>query len=47
MDCVAYDSPLVLTSQKSRLLQKGQVRIRTRFAGINYAGIHYGLQFHH
>lgn len=47
MDCVAYDSPLVLTSQKSRSLQKGQVRIRTRFAGINYAGIRYDSQYDH
>ncbi|CBK20071.2 uncharacterized protein [Blastocystis hominis] len=39
MDCIAYDCPLVLTSQKSRSLQKGQVRIRTRFAGINYADL--------
>lgn len=47
MDCVAYDSPLVLTSQKSRPLQKGQLRIRTRFAGINYAGIRYDSQSNH
>lgn len=39
MTCVEYGKPLVMREQQSDLLLKGQVRIRTHFAGINYAGI--------
>ena len=38
MECVEFNRPLIWTLQKQRKLARGQVRIRTRYAGINYAG---------
>ena len=38
MVCSEYNSPLVYQSKSSIPLQNGQVRIKTRYAGINYAG---------
>ena len=38
MVCESYGSPLVLREKERRLLAKGEVRVKTEFAGINYAG---------
>ena len=38
MVCEAYGSPLVLRENMRRELVKGEVRIKTEYAGINYAG---------
>ena len=38
MVCEAYGHPLVLRESERRGLEKGEVRIKTAFAGINYAG---------
>ena len=40
MVCSAYGSPLVQKECPQVALKKGQVRIKTAYAGINYAGIH-------
>lgn len=39
MICTQYNSPLVLQQKEMKKLEKGQVRIKTHYAGINYAGI--------
>ena len=39
MVCTEYNNPLVLQHKEMNKLEKGQVRIKTHFAGINYAGI--------
>ena len=38
MVCVEYGHPLILQEKKRQELNKVEVRIRTRYAGINYAG---------
>ena len=38
MVCEAYGSPLVLRENARKELGKGEVRIKTEYAGINYAG---------
>ena len=45
MVCDSYGCPLVLKESERRRLEKGEVRVRTEFAGINYAGsiIEYSL----
>lgn len=40
MVCSAYGASLVLKEYSHVELKKGQVRIKTAYAGINYAGIH-------
>ena len=40
MVCSAYGAPLVPKELEQVALKKGQVRIKTAYAGINYAGIH-------
>lgn len=37
--CVEYGHPLILKENERRELKKGEVRIRTQYAGINYAGM--------
>ena len=39
MVCTEYNNLLVLQHKEMNKLEKGQVRIKTFFAGINYAGI--------
>ena len=41
MVCSAYGEPLVQKEFSQVALKKGQVRIKTAYAGINYAGIHF------
>ena len=38
MVCTAYDAPLVWREHERVELKKGQVRVKTAYAGINYAG---------
>ena len=38
MVCESYGCPLVLRESERKRLEKGEVRIRTEFAGVNYAG---------
>ena len=38
MMCVEYGHPLILQELERQKLKKGEVRIRTQYAGINYAG---------
>lgn len=38
MVCTAYDTPLVWREQERVELKKGQARVKTAYAGINYAG---------
>ena len=39
MNCIQYNAPLIWSVNERSPLQKGQLRLRTYFAGINYAGL--------